>query len=92
MERAGSGSIEAVRNGEAPYFGYTVERENGKLAFSAFGIADALGSGDLGAASGGKCPAPLGAGDRAALASGDGRRGGGGGHDGLTCEPCAGTV
>jgi hypothetical protein len=66
------GTVEAARNGEAPYFGYTVERENGKLAFTAFGIADRLGYGDLSTASG-KGAEPLGVGDQAKLGIGESR-------------------
>jgi hypothetical protein len=35
-------AVEAERNGEAPYFGYTVERENGRIACAGLGIANGL--------------------------------------------------
>jgi hypothetical protein len=60
------GTEEATRNGDAPYFGYTVEREDGKLTLTAFRIADKLGYGDLSSTSG-KAAEPLGVGDQAAL-------------------------
>lgn len=62
------GATDAARNGEAPYFAYTVERENGKLAFTAFGIADRLGLGNLS-----KVSEPLGVGDQSALGMGESR-------------------
>jgi hypothetical protein len=64
------GVIEAARNGEAPYFAFTVERENGKLACSAFKIANRLGGGDL---VDGGAPEPLGVGDQAVMGMGDSR-------------------
>ena len=66
------GVVEAARNGEAPYFGFAVEREDGKIIFQAFRLADRLGGGDLGA-SGGKAAEPLGVGDQAAIGIGDSR-------------------
>ena len=68
LKNLARGTVEAARNGEAPYFGYTVERENGKLTFSAFGIADRLGGGDLSTAS-----EPLSVGDKAAMGLGESR-------------------
>jgi hypothetical protein len=65
------GVIEAARNGEAPYFGFAVERENAKIAFQAFKLADRLGGGDL--ASGGKAGEPLGVGDQSAIGMGESR-------------------
>lgn len=62
------GAIEAARNGDAPYFGFTVERENGKIAFSAFQIANRLGGGDIG-----QSPEPLDIGDKAAMGMADSR-------------------
>lgn len=41
------GVIEGARNGEAPYFAFTVERENGKIVCTAFKIANKLGGGDI---------------------------------------------
>jgi hypothetical protein len=41
------GAIEGARNGEAPYFAFTVERENGKISCAAFKIANKLGGGDI---------------------------------------------
>jgi hypothetical protein len=35
-------AVEAKKNGEAPYFGYAVERENGTAACAGLGIANAL--------------------------------------------------
>jgi hypothetical protein len=64
------GAAEAAGNGEAPYFAFTVERENGKIAFTAFGMADRLGIGDLSGTTGG--PA-LGAGDQAAMGMAESR-------------------
>ncbi len=64
------GVIEAAGNGEAPYFGFTVERENGKLACTALGIANRLGGGDL--VNGGTAE-PLGVGDQAVMGMGDSR-------------------
>ena len=65
------GVIEGASNGEAPYFGFTVERENGKLAFTAFQMADRLGGGDL--SGGGSASEPLGVGDKAAMGIADSR-------------------
>jgi hypothetical protein len=39
------GVSEGARNGEAPYFAFTVERENGRIACTAFKVADRLGAG-----------------------------------------------
>jgi len=64
-------TIEAARNGEAPYFAFTVDRENGKLTLQAFKIADRLGGGDL--VSGGPASAPLGVGDQAAIGMAESR-------------------
>lgn len=63
------GVIEGAMNGDAPYIRLTVERENGKLAFTAFQLADKLGGGDL---TGGGSE-PLGVGDKAAMGLGDSR-------------------
>jgi hypothetical protein len=60
------GVIEGARNGEAPYFAFTVERENGKLAFTAFQMADRLGGGS-------SASDPIGIGDKAALGIGESR-------------------
>lgn len=62
------GVAEGVGNGEAPYLRLTVERENGRIAFKAFQIADRLGSGDLRGTS-----EPLSVGDQAAMGIGDSR-------------------
>ena len=67
------GAVEAARNGDEPYFSYQVERENGKLSLTAFGVADSLGSGDLSSRSGGKGSEPLGVGDKAAMGIGESR-------------------
>jgi hypothetical protein len=64
------GVIEGARNGEAPYFGFTVERQNGKLAFTAFQMADRLGSGGLGR---GSASEALGVGDKASMGMADSR-------------------
>jgi hypothetical protein len=64
------GVIEGATNGEAPYFGFVVERENGKIAFTAFQMADRL-SGV--AALSEKASEPLGLGDKAALGMADSR-------------------
>jgi hypothetical protein len=66
------GAVEAARNGEAPYFSYTVERENGRIAFTAFGLTDRLSYADMSTASG-KSAEPIGVGDRAAIAGGESR-------------------
>ena len=60
-------ALEAERNGEAPYFGYTVERENGKIACSALGVANRLSGVDLT----GKAEAPLAIGDQATMGIGE---------------------
>ncbi len=62
------GVIEGASNGEAPYFGFTVERENGRIAFNAFQIASRLGTGDVGQSS-----EPLEIGDQAAMGLADSR-------------------
>lgn len=62
--------IEGARNGEAPYFAFTVERENGKIACTAFKIADRLGGGDI--ATGG-FPESLCVGDSAIMGMADSR-------------------
>ena len=67
------GAVEAARNGDAPYFGFTVEREYGKIAFNAFTMADHLSGGDLVTASGGRASEPLGVGDQAAMGIGESR-------------------
>jgi hypothetical protein len=60
-------AVEAERNGEAPYFGFAVERENGKIACSALGIANQLSG-----VSQVTTPAePLGVGDRATMGIGE---------------------
>ena len=64
-------TIEAARNGEAPYFAFTVERENGKIALQGFKLADRLGGGDL--VSGGAASAPLGVGDQAVMGMAESR-------------------
>jgi hypothetical protein len=61
------GAVEAERNGEAPYFGFAVERENGKIACSALGVANRLSGGDLV----GKPAEPLGVGDEATMGIGE---------------------
>src|SRR5450759_2019354 len=60
-------AVEAERNGDAPYFGFAVERENGKIACSALNIANQLsGVGQVAA------PAePLGVGDKATMGIGE---------------------
>ena len=60
-------AVEAERNGDAPYFGFAVERENGKIACSALNIANQLsGVGQVTA------PAePLGVGDKATMGIGE---------------------
>ena len=63
------GIADGAGNGEMPYLRITVERENGRVAFNAFQIADRLGSGDLI----GGTPESLGVGDRAAMGIGDSR-------------------
>jgi hypothetical protein len=60
-------AVEAERNGEAPYFGFAVERENGKIACSALGIANRLSGVDLV----GKPAEPLGVGDQATMGIGE---------------------
>ena len=64
------GVIEGARNGEAPYFAFTVERENGKIACSAFRLADRLGGGAI---MDGANPEPLRVGDQAVMGMGDSR-------------------
>jgi hypothetical protein len=64
------GVIEGATNGEAPYFGFVVERENGKIAFSAFQMADRLSG--VSAISD-KASEPLNVGDQAGLGIGDSR-------------------
>jgi hypothetical protein len=64
------GVIEGAMNGEAPYFGFVVERENGKIAFTAFQMADRLSG--IPALSE-KASEPLGLGDKAALGMADSR-------------------
>jgi hypothetical protein len=61
------GAVEAERNGEAPYFGFAVERENGKIACSALGVANRLSGVDLV----GKPAEPLGVGDQATMGIGE---------------------
>jgi len=61
------GVIEGARNGEAPYFRFTVERENGKIACTALQLADKLGGGDLA----GGVHEPLDVGDRATMGMGE---------------------
>lgn len=65
------GAVEAARNGEAPYFGFTVERENGKIAFNAFQMAGQLSG--VAAVSDAEASVPLDVGDRAAMGIGDSR-------------------
>jgi len=60
-------AVEAERNGEAPYFGFAVERENGKIACSALGIANQLS----GVAQVTTPAEPLGVGDRATMGIGE---------------------
>jgi hypothetical protein len=60
-------AVEAARNGEAPYFGFKVDRENGKIVCSALGVATRLGGGDLV----GKTAEPLGVGDEATMGIGE---------------------
>jgi len=65
------GVIEGATNGEAPYFGFTVEREAGQVAFSAFQMADRL-SGVAGIADK-ESSEPLSVGDQAAMGMADSR-------------------
>lgn len=60
-------AVEAERNGEAPYFGFAVERESGKIVCSALGVANRLSGVDLG----GKPAEPLGVGDQATMGIGE---------------------
>jgi uncharacterized membrane protein len=70
IKAANRGLMEGVGNGEAPYFAFTVERENGKLACAAFKIANRLGGGDI--ATGGS-PQQLDVGDQAIMGMADSR-------------------
>jgi hypothetical protein len=70
IKAANRGLMEGVSNGEAPYFAFTVERENGKLACAAFKIANRLGGGDI--ATGGS-PQQLDVGDQAIMGMADSR-------------------
>ena len=60
-------AVEGERNGEAPYFGFAVERENGKIACSGLGLANRLSGVDLV----GKPAEPLGIGDTAIMGIGE---------------------
>ncbi len=64
------GVIEGARNGEAHYFGFSVERENGKIACAALKIATRLGGGDINT---GASSEPLGVGDEAVMGMGESR-------------------
>lgn len=61
------GAVEAEKNGEAPYFGFAVERENGKVACAGLTIANRLSGVDLVT----KPAEPLGVGDEAAMGIGE---------------------
>jgi hypothetical protein len=65
------GVVEGAGNGEAPYFTFTVERENGKIAFSAFQVAGRLSG--VAAVSDAEASVPLDVGDQAAMEIGDSR-------------------
>ena len=65
------GMAEGIGNGDAPYFGFTVERENGKIAFTAFQMAGRLSG--VAAVSDAEASVPLNVGDRAAMGIGDSR-------------------
>jgi hypothetical protein len=64
------GIIEGARNGEAHYFGFSVERENGKIACTALKIATRLGGGDITTSASAE---PLGVGDQAVMGMGESR-------------------
>lgn len=63
------GMAEGIGNGEAPYFGFTVERENGKIALQAFQMAGQLSG--VAAVSEKEASVPLDVGDRAAMGIGE---------------------
>jgi hypothetical protein len=63
------GMSEGMANGGAPYFGFTVERENGKIAYTAFKLARRLTGVD--AVSANEAPEALNVGDEAIMAIGD---------------------
>ena len=65
------GVAEGVGNGEVPYFGFTVEREDGKLMFTAFQLAGRLSG--VTAVSDAEAAMPLNVGDQAAMGIGDSR-------------------
>jgi hypothetical protein len=62
------GMTEGMGDGKMPYFAFTVERENGKLTYTAFQMARSLSGVD---AISGKIPEPLAVGDQAIMAIGD---------------------
>lgn len=62
-------AVEAERHGEAPYFTFTVERENGKIACAGIGLANGLSG--VEAITGGKSAEPLGVGDQAVMGIGE---------------------
>jgi len=62
------GMSEGMGDGKMPYFAFTVERENGKLTYTAFKMARSLSGVD---AISGKAPEPLEVGDQAIMAIGD---------------------
>ena len=67
LKNTARGAVEAERNGEAPYFGFVVEREHGKIAFSVLGVSTRLAGGNPG----GKAEEPLGVGDEATMGIGE---------------------
>jgi hypothetical protein len=62
-------SVEAARNGEAPYFGFAVTRENGSIACGALSIASQLSG--VGEISEKAAAAPIDVGDHAVLGMGE---------------------
>jgi hypothetical protein len=60
-------AVEAERNGEAPYFGYAVERENGKIACASLGVANSLSGVDQVT----KAEEPLPVGDHSSIGIGE---------------------
>jgi hypothetical protein len=61
-------AVETARNGEAPYFGYAVERENGTIVCSALTVAGRLSGVN---AVQNQASEPLGVGDQAAMGIGE---------------------
>jgi hypothetical protein len=63
------GLSEGMGDGKTPYFGFTVERENGKLTYTAFQMARRLSG--VEALSGKEAQSPLDVGDQAIMGIGD---------------------